>query len=308
MRKRLVGIAFLLILAAVFWQPAMKFLQARGQIWDLPPKIAEQPRVMLLLRLNGDEQLIQIDLEEAVVGYLAGEMPALAPEEALKAQAVAVRSFAYCEMAAAGEVCGDSTHCMAYLSEAERAERWGKNFTEYEEKLRRAVAATAGEMLFADGEPVKTYFHAACGGRTQTVTEVWGGAAKWQAADCFWEGAAGTVLSGRFFTRQELAEKLSVPEADLPLLKIAAENGDGRVSRVTCGKMSWRGTEFRTLLGLKSTKFNWLATAEGFWFTAQGYGHGVGLCQAGAVGMAEAGYDYRAILAQYYPGLVIAVK
>lgn len=308
MRKRLAGALLLVFLAVICWRPAMNMLKSGRQIWDIPPKIAEPPRRMLMLKINADEPAVQIDLEEAVVGYLAGEMPALAPLEALKAQAVAARSFAFAEMSAAGEVCADSGHCMAYLSAEEREERWGKNFAAYEEKLRRAVQETAGELLLADGVPQKAYFHAACGGRTQTVTEVWGGAAKWPAADCFWEGADGAVLSGCFFAKAELAAKLGVAEADLPLLRVSAENPDGAVSRVSCGRLSWRGTEFRSLLGLRSAKFSWLATAEGFWFTVQGYGHGVGLCQTGAQGMARQGYDYRQILAHYYPGLIVAVK
>ena len=308
MRKSLVKIVLLLSAAAisVFWLAA--FFKDFNHIYDLPPKIAENPHNMVMLRLKGAAEPVRMDLEEAMVGYLAAEMSALSPGEALKAQAVAVRSFAWCESAAAGEVCADSTHCMAYLSAEQRAERWGKNYAEYEEKIRSAAEATAGEMLFDGDGPVKAYFHAACGGRTQTVADVWGGGAKWPAADCYWEGAEGTVLSSRFFTRRALADALGITEAELPLLRVAADDGAGRVSRVSCGRNSWRGTEFRALLGLKSTGFCWLATAEGYWFTVQGYGHGVGLCQAGAVGMANAGYDYRAILAQYYPGLSLAAN
>lgn len=271
------------------------------QIMDLPPKIAENNCKMVNLVCEGG--VYRLDLEEAVVGYLAGEMSAAAPMEALRAQAVAVRSFAWAEQAAAGQICGESGHCMAYLSAEERAARWGEKFDEYEERLREAVRDTAGEMLLADGVAVKAYFSAACGGRTETVDNLWGGKALWQAADCYWEGN-GAVLSSVYFSREEIAEKLGVAAADVPLLCVAQEF-DGRVCRVSLGRKSWRGAELRNLLGLKSTRFCWLNGAEGVWFTCVGHGHGVGLCQAGAVGMARAGWGWREILAHYYPGLVV---
>lgn len=296
MQKRLV----LLLTPLVLWA-AWYFMFKDEQILDIAPKIAEQQTAMLLLK-GADGKAVPIDLEAAVVGYVAAEIGPNAPTEALKAQAVAVRSFAYAEQQAAGCVCGLSTHCMAYLDAAARAERWGSAFAEYEEKLTAAVAATAGELLWADDVVQKAYFSAVCGGRTETVNNLWGGENKWPATDCYWEGADSGALGAVFYSKTDLAARLGVAEADLPLLKISAEN-DGRLSRVSLGRKSWRGADFRALLGLRSTRVSWLAGAEGVWFTTVGYGHGVGLCQAGAVGMANVGYNYRQILAHYYPGL-----
>lgn len=293
-----------LILVCVAWSGQGMFMGGGRYDLDIPPKIADKSQNMVILQ-GADGVKRELSLEEAVVGYVAGEMAALSPQEALKAQAVAVRSFARAEQTAAGGVCTDSGHCMAYLSVEERHERWGEKFTEYEERVRQAVSDTDGEVLTKDDEPIKVYFHAACGGRTETVDNLWGGEAKWSAADCYWEGADGAVLSAVYFTKEELAEKLGVAAEDLALLAVADEF-DGRVCRVTLGRKSWRGAEFRSLLGLKSTRFTWVEGAEGVWFTVSGYGHGVGLCQVGAVGMAKQGYDYREILGQYYPELAVS--
>lgn len=272
------------------------------KILDIPPKISQNSHKTVILA-GADGSLHQLPLEEATIGYLAAEMPATAPGEALRAQAVAVRSFAWAEQLAAGQVCADSGHCMAYLSADERAARWGAAAAEYEALLEQAVADTADVVLAVDGQPVKAYFSAACGGRTETAENLWGGTGHWPAADCHWEGAA-VVPGSVYYTRDELAALLDVPPDDVPLLCLAQEF-DGRVCRVTLGRKSWRGAEFRALLGLKSTRFNWLGAADGVLFTSTGYGHGVGLCQAGAQGMARAGYSWRQILAHYYPGVDI---
>lgn len=305
MQKKFVLAGILVILACVAWLIDVGGGIGGWKVLDIAPKIAEKGEYMVVMKTTAGEKLT-MSLEEAVVGYVAGEMAATAPQEALRAQAVAARSFACAEQAAAGEICTQSGHCMAYLSVAERQERWGEKFDEYEGLIRKAVSGTAGEMLRQDGEPVKAYFHAACGGRTETVDNLWGGEPKWSAADCYWEGAEGARLSAVYFTKQEMAEKLGVAERDLALLSVADEFG-GRICRVSLGRKSWRGADFRSLLGLKSTRFSWIEGAEGVLFTVVGYGHGVGLCQVGAMGMAEQGYDYRRILEQYYPGVDVGV-
>lgn len=299
LRKCLILALVLLVLPALLYLYNDKFAD---KILDIPPQINQNVHKTVILA-DGDGTLHQLALEDATLGYLAAEMPATAPADALRAQAVAVRSFAWAEQLAAGQVCADSGHCMAYLSAEERAAKWGAVAAEYEELLEQAVADTAGVMLAVDGQAVKAYFSAACGGRTETAENLWGGTGYWPAVDCPWEGEAA-VPGSVYYTRDELAGLLGVPADDVPLLCLAQEF-DGRVCRVTLGRKSWRGAEFRALLGLKSTRFNWLGAADGVLFTSVGYGHGVGLCQAGAQGMARAGYSWRQILAHYYPGVDI---
>ncbi|MBQ2887829.1 MAG: SpoIID/LytB domain-containing protein [Firmicutes bacterium] len=292
-----------LLLAAVIIVAGGRLVQMNDDV----PTMAEADVVWINLRHTADDAAAennpqQIDIEEAVVGFVAAEMPMTYPDAALQAQAVAARSFVYCRNLAAGEVCDDSTHCLAYLDEQGRKERWGRNFAEYEAKVRQAVGDTGGQVLAVDGQPVAAYFHAVCGGMTENAADCWGGEGSFEAAPCFWDGGAAKALSSCFWPKDKLAAKLGVDEADLALLVVTSHTGSGRVARVACKNKSWTGAEIRSLLGLNSTAFAWLATAEGFWFTVQGYGHGVGLCQAGAAGMAEQGYDYQQILAHYYAG------
>lgn len=297
MRKYLILAALLLVALALLYNNAFG-----DKILDIPPGINQNEHKTVIFE-DADGDLQQMALEDAVLGYLAAEMPAAAPADALRAQAVAVRSFAWAEQLAAGRICGNSGHCMAYLSAGERAARWGSAAAEYEALLGQAVADTEGVMLAVDGQVVKAYFSAACGGRTETAENLWGGTGYWPAADCLWEGETA-VPGSVYYTRDELAGLLGVQPDDVPLLCLAQEF-NGRVCRLTLGRKSWRGAEFRVLLGLKSTRFNWLGAADGVLFTSVGHGHGVGLCQAGAQGMARAGYSWQQILAQYYPGVDI---
>lgn len=245
----------------------------------------------------------QIELEEAVVGFVAAEMPAGYAEEALAAQAVAARSYAWHKQLTEGQVCDNSAHCLAYLDEAGRRERWGKHFAEYEAKIRQAVSQTAGLVLTKDGEVLPAYFHAACGGMTESPANGFGGANLWPAAACYWE--ADSRPSSCFWPKAELAERLQLSQTELPLLYISASTPSGRVKELRCGANRWSGAEFRQLLGLPSSRFSWLAGQEGFWFTCQGFGHGVGLCQQGCGGLAAQGADWRQILSVYYPGCQI---
>lgn len=295
--KRRIAACFLLlaVLAAAF------YWHGRAAVEQTAAELPEKAPRLITLRHTADGEAEQIPLEEALVGFLAGEMAAEAPEAALQAQAVAARSYVYTRNLSAGEVCDDSAHCLAYLSEEERRKRWGRHFAKYEEKLQAAVATTADLMLLSDGEVQTAYFHAVCGGMTENAADYWGGSVQTATVPCFWDGGAAGSLSACFWPKAELAAKLGVTEEDLALLTVRARSASGRVQRLSCGTKSWRGSEFRSLLGLKSTDFNWLATAEGYWFTVQGYGHGVGMCQAGAVGLAGQGCDFRAILAYYYP-------
>ncbi len=294
---------FLLILTAL--TAAAWYLHGRAQVAQTAAELPEKAPRLITLRHTADGTAEQLPLEEALVGFLAGEMAAEAPEAALQAQTVAARSYVYARNLSAGEVCDDSAHCLAYLSEEARRERWGRHFAEYEEKMRAAVDATADLMLLADGEVQAAYFHAVCGGMTENAADCWGGGVQTAAVPCFWDGGAAGNISACFWPKAELAAKLGVTEEELALLTVRARSVSGRVQRLSCGTKSWRGSDFRSLLGLRSTDFNWLATAEGYWFTVQGYGHGVGMCQAGAIGLAERGSDFREILAYYYPELTL---
>ena len=115
-------------------------------------------------------------------------------------------------------------------------------------------------------------------------------------------------LSEQVIKKEDIAEKLGVAVETLASLNITKLSDSGRVMLISCGDKTWKGNEFRTLLGLNSTAFTWVSTSEGYLFSEQGYGHGVGLCQYGANGMAKQGKTYGEILLHYYTDVLLEQK
>lgn len=273
-------------------------------------KLAANPEITVLR--TADNTVETIKLEEFLVGVVAGEMPVTFETEALKAQAVAARSYILKRLPSPyGEgltvhtgnaaVCDDYAHCQAYVDEEQRKKNWGENFAVNERKIRQAVEATANLVLVYDGVVVSPTFCSTCGGNTEAAGDYWqSDVPALQAVACYWDTEAPKYLSNVYYTKAEMAAKLGISTADLANLKIARTSDTGRVTLVTCGEKQWKGSAVRTALGLNSTDFQWLADENGYRISVKGFGHGVGLCQHGANGMAKAGADYRQILHHYY--------
>ncbi len=266
------------------------------------------------IRLLAGGQVLELPLEDYLCGVLAAEMPASFPEEALKAQAVAARTFAVSGASAHkhGEaaVCADPGCCQAWLSEEALRGRWGEAYEDNAKRIRAAVEATAGQILCYDNAPVFAAFHSSSAGATEDCGAVWNprpylvSVPSPETAEdvpqfvstvsCWPTDFRDTLLSLR-------------PEADFsgPVGGWIGElrrDASGRVEELQLGGVSFRGTELRRLFSLRSTAFE-LALSDGvFVFTVTGYGHGVGMSQYGAKVLAEQGADYAGILAHYYTG------
>lgn len=264
-------------------------------------------------------QLLTMDLEEYILGVVAGEMPASYETEALKAQAVAARSFVAqkiesgsgCSRHAAADVCLDSSHCQAYLSPEARRERWGEDFSLYEEKLRLAVQDTRALVAFYDGRPIRALYHASSGGQTEDVLAVFQMDLPYLAGvSSPGEEETGNFENTLMLSRSEVANRLA------PLGKVSAKklekqlevlqrSDSGRVLTIRVGQNEVSGREFRSALGLNSTCFTLEYTDSSILFHTRGYGHGVGMSQAGANAMAKDGADFEEILLHYYTGVTL---
>lgn len=244
----------------------------------------------------------QTELEAYVEGVVAAEMPVSFPEEALKAQAVAARTYQLRQQQAAGteEVLYDVGQ--AYLSTAEQKERWGENYAVYAAKIHRAVRETAGEIMVYDGEPILAAFHAQSAGRTEAAENVWAEALPYlRSVDSSSDADAPQYETEVFFSERELKKRLGT--ADLQILSRTAA---GYVSEVQAGEKVLTGREVREALGLRSSSFTIERTAEGILFTTHGYGHGAGMSQYGAAALAKEGKDYHEILRHYYTDVKFA--
>ncbi len=273
---------------------------------DLPRFTLPESEDIILYRSAG-RYTEQMDFERYLVGVVAAEMPASFDLEALKAQAVCARTYTYQRLLngytypLGAQVSDDPGTCQAYVSKEEFAAAHPQDTVFYYQKIEQAVAETAGEILIFEGRPVEALYHSTCGGQTEEAADIWGKeAACLHSVPCRWCGNSGYYRKELFFSQQDFAALLGV-EADATL-QIQEQTSSGRVKRAEIGGKEFSGEEIRSRLGLPSTWFSMETTSDGVKLITRGFGHGLGLCQYGAGGMAAEGYNYREILSHYYEG------
>lgn len=277
---------------------------------------AAEPVPERLLVKCGPE-VYDVDMQEYLIGVVAAEMPAYFEPEALKAQAVAARTYAmYC--AATGrhsdaQVCTDYACCQAWISREDMESNWGENFETNYAAISQAVEETKGEYLCYEGEPVFAAFHSSSCGATEDCGAIWNplpylvSVPSPETADTVPGFVSQVELSSLDFRDTVLS---AYPWADFTgeesswVGEISLEDS-GRVAWAVLGGVEIPGTEIRSLFSLRSTAFTLEYTGSDFLFTVTGYGHGVGMSQHGANLMAAQGSDYTQILAHYYPGTTL---
>lgn len=261
-----------------------------------------------------------VNLEEYLIGVLAGEMPAEYELEALKAQAVAARTYIMHKSAAPAPehpdavVCSNPEHCKAWLSDDDCTEKWGALSADtYRAKLSRAVFETKGEYMIYEGEPIEAVFFASCGGRTENSSDVWGGARDYLKSVSSPE-TADAVKSEVKISFDEFCKILKSLNPDINLGAGAPAFGEilrtegGSVNSWEVGGKHFGGTELRAAFGLKSANFTPSRTEDEIVFSVTGSGHGVGMSQLGANLMAKNGKKYTEILTHYYSNIQIVKK
>jgi len=235
-----------------------------------------------------------LPLEDYVAAVLGGEMPVSFPTEALKAQAVAARTYALQRKI---EALGQPVH----LGSSVLAQVYG-GLNRENPRTRAAAAATAGQILTWHLAPIEAYFHSSCEGSTETGLEALGRDLPYlQSVACECRPGPSTR-----WTVDLGADELDRAFGARGELRIAARTPTGRVRRLELGGRSLGGVEFRQRLGydrVRSLAFEVTPTGGGgARLTGRGFGHAAGLSQWGAREMADSGQDYRAILAHFYPG------
>ena len=250
----------------------------------------------------------QVDLEEYLVGVVLAEMPASFEAEALKAQSVAARTYAgkihnAGEKHGNGSVCTNSQCCQAYISPDDYLDKGGS--PQAVEKVRNAVLATAGEVLTYEEELIEATYFSCSGGSTEDAKAVWGADFPYlRSVSSPGEEGAAYYRDRVNFSKEMLEMKLGVKletDPDTWLGPVTRTQGDG-VKTIEIGGKTFRGTQLRQLLGLRSTSFTATTGGHGLTIETKGYGHRVGMSQYGADAMAVSGKTYREILSYYYQG------
>ena len=303
----LAGLVVPLVLAAVFQrQVPVGDVESGGLSPAASPSGPGDSAVVLTVK-NRAGNLRQMNLEDYLVGVVLGEMPADFESEALKAQAVVARTYTRKRMEGGkhdgAAICMDPACCQSWRSEEDYLAQGGRKSSV--EKVRRAVADTAGMVLHYDGSLIDATYFSCSGGSTEDAVAVWGQDVPYlQAVESPGEEDAPRYSDTVAFTPAEFAEKLGISNTGDPadwFGAVSYTDGGGVAVMVIAGT-EFTGTRLRSKLGLRSTAFEVAVRGGRIEITTRGFGHRVGMSQYGAQAMAKAGSTFAEILAHYYTG------
>jgi stage II sporulation protein D len=242
-----------------------------------------------------------VDLEQYLYSVLGAEMSPTFPAEALKAQAVAARTYAIYR--------SQSTSQKLFDVDNSQASQVYRGLSSEANTTQAAVNATLGQIMTYSGKPILAVFHSASGGHTENVEDIWSNRVPYlRGVPDYDLGTPGYEWS-KTFTTSELNNSLKMNKIDSIVPDRTTQFGSV-VSLKIIGDRSQTltGSQVRTALKLRSLRFTIAPTPTGFIFNGRGYGHGVGLSQWGAYNMAQQGTTYSSILAHYYSGVDLGKK
>ena len=251
-----------------------------------------------------------VAFEEYIVGVLAGEMPATFDLEALKAQAVAARTYVMKKMKDNYQKdydVVDTVENQVYISEEELKEKWQDEYQTKINKIKTAVAETKGEYLTYNGEIIEALFFSTSVGKTENSEEIFSKELPYlRSVDSSWDAEVSPVFNDSFeFSLQEFYDRLDIEYQDTLQFEILQTTSTGRIKKVKINGQEFSGSTIFGLLDIRSTFFDINQVGNNIIVNTKGYGHGVGMSQYGALAMAKKGYDYQEILSYYYQGTKI---
>ncbi|MBR5947959.1 MAG: stage II sporulation protein D [Clostridia bacterium] len=282
---------------------------------DAPPASSGEARIGVF----DSEEVLPMTLRDYLVGVTAAEMPAGYGIEALKAQAVAARTFTVKHIT--GElrcrsghtVCTDHRCCQAYISVERMRQNWGDRFDERYAKICEAVDSTEGIVMMSGGELVTALYHSSSGGRTENCEAVFAVALPYLVSvESAGEEDSPEYSSTVSFSKEEFIERINSAFPDAGIAEPSSDvdiwqrTDSGRVSLIRLGGTVVSGQQLRNALSLKSTNIEFDIDGDTVEISCLGFGHGVGMSQCGANAMAKEGADYEAILKHYYTGVELA--
>ena len=248
-------------------------------------------------RSNGN--IINLELEEYLIGVVGSEMPASFNIEALKAQTIVARTYAL-KRISQNKILTDTTSTQVYKDNDGLRNIWKNDFNKYYEKVKNAVMSTKGMVLMYNNNYIDAVYHSTSNGMTEDALHVWGYSVPYlKSVESKTDMNVSSYKKEIMFTLEKLSNVLNTTITKDTTF-ILERNSSGRVSNVKVNDLEINGTTFRTLLGLRSTDFVIELDEETAKITTYGFGHGVGMSQYGANGMANKGYTFRDILNHYY--------
>ena len=260
------------------------------------------------VNIHRNSGVVTLELEEYIKGVVAAEMPLEFNIEALKAQSIIARTYTY-KALARGTKLTDNESTQSYKSDEELRALWGSKYNTYINKVTSAVKDTKGMYLTYNGEYIEAVYHSTSNGKTESAEEVWGNAfAYLKSTSSEYDTTNKSFQMDKFISYSELSSLLNTDINQDSEFNILDRTVGDRVKSISINGTIFNGVNLRNTLKLRSADFSINKTDDGVIFTTKGYGHGVGMSQYGANGMANNGYNYNQILEHYYMGTKLEKK
>ena len=261
----------------------------------------------IIVKDKGKNTIDEIDLEEYIIGVVAAEMPASFNIEALKAQAVAARTYAIYKINTSNkeyDVVSDISN-QSYITVNKMKEKWGKDFNKYYEKIKNSVDSTKGQILTYNGEVIEAFYFAMSNGYTSSLVFSENKEYLQSVESAFDNNSLKNFIVTTNFNKNDFCDKLQI-KCNTIEIKDIKRSSTNRVNEITINNITFKGTDVRKKLGLRSTDFEISLLNDEISITTKGYGHGVGMSQYGANGMANSGKNYQEILTYFYKNVKLS--
>lgn len=296
--KILLGVVFILILTIIFLPKEIKKVSVSEEKEDV-----KESQIFVRLLDEQTNTITEENLEDYIVGVVSAEMPSVFNREALKAQAVAARTYAMYKKKTRNLdydlIIGVKDQ--AYKNNEMLLKNWGANFFPNYLKIREAVKETKGQVLTYQNNIINAFYFSMSNGYTENSELVFQEKLPYlSSVTSLWDNEnLQNFAYTTTFSKNDFCTSLNI---SCEILKIGdiTRSDTHRVLQITINDKTFKGTEFRSKLGLRSTDFEISLENDTVTITTKGYGHGVGMSQYGANGMAKDGYSYQEILAHYY--------
>lgn len=301
-----------ILLAVVLILTIILFIVTKNvkQIYFEPVQVSDKTKKITVNLLNeSDGSIKNVNIEDYIIGVVAAEMPASFEPEALKAQAVAARTYAMYKKETRNLdydlIIG--TKDQAYQTNEELLKKWGVSFFKNYLKVRDAVLATEGEILTYNGQTINAFYFSMSNGYTENVESVFKSDLPYlKSVPSTWDNES--IKNYEFtktISKEDFCKSLEIPCDNIKIENIQ-KTSSNRVASLTINDKTLEGTKVRSLLGLRSTDFTIECLDNDIKITTKGYGHGVGMSQYGANGMAKENHNYKEILNYFYQNTEIS--
>lgn len=331
MNKNIYLIIFIFVILII-----LPVILVKGFFFFFPEEKGEV--IILSVYKHKQDKIVKMELSDYLMGVVAAEMPASYSIEALKAQAVAARTYTLKKLPAYGgqgssehpgaDICTDYHHSQAWLSEKEMKNKWGfLSFFYYWARITEAVEETRDQILIYENKIIDAVYHSNSGGQTEAAKYVWGREVSYlrsiesiydkEHKDNFhyqyrfdiydFDQKLGSSIQTVLNNEREKMQspELVTNETNNEIFKVIKYSESGRVVKIRILDREYTGQEVRKRLDLPSTMFEFSLQQNNIICDGFGNGHGVGLSQDGADGYGDHGYSYKDILKHYYQGVRI---